>query len=200
MKDYTRYYLDCEFVDNSKTIELISIGIVCSDGREYYAISKEFNPYAANDWVKENVLLYLPPREVNCSDPSISPRIKSDHLAWKSRQRIKEDLMLFFAGGEINPSQDQHLDWDKAIKDIEIWTYYGSYDHICLCQLFGTMMDLPTAFPMYTMDLKQWSRQLGDPELPQQTEGEHHALSDARHNKVMWEFLHNLSLDCTIDG
>jgi len=52
-----RYFYDTEFLEGkqdkkflgikygetSPTIDLISIGIVCEDGREYYAISKDFN-------------------------------------------------------------------------------------------------------------------------------------------------------------
>ena len=46
------YYYDTEFIEwtqkkmfgqTKPTIDLISIGIVCEDGREYYAISKDFN-------------------------------------------------------------------------------------------------------------------------------------------------------------
>ncbi len=55
-----KYFLDTEFIEgtqktlfgNSKpTIDLISIGIVAEDGREYYAISKDFNLKEAwNRW------------------------------------------------------------------------------------------------------------------------------------------------------
>ena len=47
-----KYFLDTEFLEGTQktlfgkskpTIDLISIGIVCEDGREYYAISKDFN-------------------------------------------------------------------------------------------------------------------------------------------------------------
>lgn len=47
-----KYYLDTEFLEGTQkiwfgntkpTIDLISIGIVAEDGREYYAISKDFN-------------------------------------------------------------------------------------------------------------------------------------------------------------
>jgi len=37
-----RFFYDTEFIDNGRTIELISIGVVSEDGREYYAISTEF--------------------------------------------------------------------------------------------------------------------------------------------------------------
>ena len=51
-----KYYLDTEFHEYQRrplfskpfrTIELISIGIVAEDGREYYAISKDFDLKAA---------------------------------------------------------------------------------------------------------------------------------------------------------
>jgi hypothetical protein len=55
-----KYFLDTEFLEGTQktlfgktkpTIDLISIGIVAEDGREYYAISKEFNLKEAwNRW------------------------------------------------------------------------------------------------------------------------------------------------------
>ena len=48
-----KYFIDTEFLEGTQkgwfgkitkpTIDLISVGIVCEDGREYYAISKDFN-------------------------------------------------------------------------------------------------------------------------------------------------------------
>jgi uncharacterized protein YjfI (DUF2170 family) len=38
-----KYFYDTEFIDNGRIIDLISIGVVAEDGREYYAISTEFN-------------------------------------------------------------------------------------------------------------------------------------------------------------
>lgn len=56
-----RYYIDTEFIESGPytPIELISIGMVCEDGREMYAISKEFNPLNASDWVHHNVISQL---------------------------------------------------------------------------------------------------------------------------------------------
>ena len=56
-----RYFYDTEFIDNGRIIELISIGVVAEDGREYYAISTEFDPERAGRWVRANVLPKLPP-------------------------------------------------------------------------------------------------------------------------------------------
>lgn len=56
-----KYFIDTEFLESGpwEPIVLVSIGIVAGDGREYYAISENFNPNAANDWVKANVLPHL---------------------------------------------------------------------------------------------------------------------------------------------
>ena len=55
-----KYFLDTEFLEGTQktlfgkskpTIDLISVGIICEDGREYYAISKDFNLKEAwNRW------------------------------------------------------------------------------------------------------------------------------------------------------
>ena len=34
-----RYFYDTEFLEDGETIDLISIGIVAEDGREYYAVN-----------------------------------------------------------------------------------------------------------------------------------------------------------------
>lgn len=46
-----RYFYDTEFIEDGHTIELISIGVVAEDGREYYAVSTEFDPERAGSWV-----------------------------------------------------------------------------------------------------------------------------------------------------
>lgn len=56
-----KYFIDTEFSErgNKYPIELISIGIISEDGREFYAHSAEYDAANCNDWVKENVLKYL---------------------------------------------------------------------------------------------------------------------------------------------
>jgi hypothetical protein len=62
----------------------------------------------------------------------------------------------------------------------ELWAWYGAYDHVLLAQLFGRMIDLPAGIPMWTNDLQQECHRLGDPQLPERDDDEHHALADAR--------------------
>lgn len=161
-----KYFYDTEFIEDGKTIDLVSIAIVCEDGREYYAISKEFKARKASQWVKDNVLKYLPPRKISFYDP---PRIKGEYLLWKSRKQIARDI-LEFVGEDEKP---------------EFWAYYADYDHVALCQLFGKMIDLPSHFPMYTRDLKQLLDENGNPKMPK-PEDEHFALADARWVKEVY--------------
>lgn len=170
-----RYFYDCEFIEDGKTIDLISIGIVAEDGREYYAISKDFNPLKANDWVKANVITHLPLQGVDLSVYPIKTESHIVDFAWKKRGEIKSDLMDFCDS--------------QAYGRPEFWGYYSAYDHVALCQLFGMMIDLPKSWPFYTRDLIQWCDHLGSPRLPEQGKGEHHALADAKWNKQAWEFL-----------
>ena len=78
-----RYFLDTEFIERPNTIELISIGIKCEDGRKYYAISNEFDEAKASEWVKENVIGKL------------------ESLPRKSLTQIKIELLEFIKGDKI---------------------------------------------------------------------------------------------------
>lgn len=167
-----KYFIDTEFIEDGHTIDLISIGIVSEDDREFYAISKEFNPEKANTWVQENVLVHLPPRPVNfLSDEVGAP--------WMSRWGIMSGLLQFVGDDP----------------QIEFWGYYADYDWVVLCQLFGAMIALPKTWPMYCRDIKQWCDQLGNPKLPESTDIEHHALADARWNRTAWEYLKSMPTD-----
>jgi len=95
----------------------------------------------------------------------------------KSRLVIKNEILRFI--GDDKP---------------EFWAYYADYDHVVLCQLFGTMMDLPDGWPMYTRDLKQLCDDLGNPKLPKQQAGEHNALDDALWVKDMYIRLARLAV------
>jgi hypothetical protein len=94
---------------------------------------------------------------------------------------VKENVIPHLVGGLCRKSR---ADMQRAIVDFcggspEFWAYYADYDWVALCQLFGTMMDLPTGWPMFCLDLKQLCFLQGDPRLPSQPSTAHHALSDA---------------------
>jgi len=54
-----KYWFDTEFVEDGRTIDLMSIGVVAEDGREYYAEIEECDLSRADDWVKANVIVHL---------------------------------------------------------------------------------------------------------------------------------------------
>lgn len=54
-------WFDTEFHDDGIRVELISIGVVCSDGREYYAENSAYDRSRANDWLRGKVLPHLVP-------------------------------------------------------------------------------------------------------------------------------------------
>lgn len=240
-----KYYIDTEFIEgftrpytlgkSRHFIDLISIGIVAEDGREYYAISKEFNPNLADSWVKENIIdkieteLYqkLSPAEKYVGLCGLKYLLKR---FGKSNKEIAQEVFNF-----VNPDLGFHTsaysnsDFRKpdsylskhfeahnaiAVKDTfvaqpEFYAYYADYDWVLFCSLFGRMINLPPGFPMYCRDLKQimdekYAMVPGEKsfasldeklkivkertDFPKEVNG-HNALSDARWNKQLHEFL-----------
>ena len=175
----TKYWLDTEFIEDGRTIDLISLGIVAEDGRAHYFQSTEAHFHCANDWVRANVLPHL--EHQGCNRQTTPSEWRCDwkddipSCPWRSRRQIAEELIRF-------------CDPERYGKP-EFWGYYADYDWVALCQVFGTMMDLPKGWPMYCRDLKQWADSLGNPTLPEQGRGEHHALADAQWNRQAWLFL-----------
>jgi hypothetical protein len=149
-----RYFYDLEFGDTASVVSLVSVGVVAEDGREYYAVSSEFDPLAVHPWVADNVLPQLPPAST-----------------WRPRALIAKELEEFFGEDPV---------W---------WAWYGAYDHVALCQLWGGMTALPRTFPRYTLDVRQLWEHLGRPPLPVQESGLHDALADARHVRVKYDAL-----------
>jgi len=160
-----RYFYDCEFIEDGRTVDLVSIGVVDEHGREFYAVSTEFDATRAVPWVRRNVLDKLP----SPGDP-----------AWRSRVRIRDDLHEFLRA-PLRADPDQQM---------ELWAWYAAYDHVALAQLWGPMTALPRDIPRFTKDLRQLWDDRGRPELPEMA-GRHDALVDARHNLLRWRVLAN---------
>lgn len=252
-----KYFYDCEFIEGGQklrktfldallstklytepTIDLISIGFVCEDKREYYAISKDFNLDEAwsRDWLRENVLSEIyneladhhikgefnTYKHFHFSKPTSSRRrleFNYKNLKWlisqygKSNRQIAQEIKDFVAKGDdytsvtVDPKlSDKYgfpvCDYNYKENAIKFYGYYSDYDHVCLSWLYGTMMDLPKGFPMYTIDLKQTFDELNNPykdlsnhSLYPKQFNEHSALEDAKWNKKLYEFLETMKLD-----
>ena len=178
-----RYFFDTEFIEDGKTIDLISIGIVCEDNREYYAINYDCDFNKASEWVQDNVLSHLPFKPVKPKSEYGSSGEFIDTGVWRRKSAIAKDVASFTLHQPTLIARDVTPDsvpMEGAFVEPEIWAYYADYDWVAFCQLFGTMMDLPKGFPMYVNDLKQVVNELGNPELPKQNGDEHNAIADAR--------------------
>lgn len=177
-----RYFIDCEFIEGFDKpwfkkprhfIDLISIGIVAEDGREYYAVSKEYDFNKADNWVKQNVITPI----YKAQSPEIKQNFshKRFHkVVGKSLVIIKKELIEFI--GKDRP---------------DFWGYYSSYDWVLFCSLFGRMVDLPGNFPMFCKDIHQLRLESGLSDIwksanAPEPQDEHNALIDARWNRDLY--------------
>lgn len=177
----TRYFYDTEFLEDGRTIDLISIGIVADDGREYYAVNSEapMDRIRENDWLMRNVVGSL---------PITGRRSMETYLARSQNSYPKPStafIELDMTATVVRPRQviaNEVRDFLLAPgRDIELWANYAATDFVALYQLFGPMVDLPPGIPMFTHDLQQAFRAAGNPPMPEQHAGLHNALADARH-------------------
>lgn len=238
-------FLGIKYGETKPTIDLISIALVSEDNKEYYAISKDFNLKEAWNrydivveqvvygdmrnrfpeerkrkvyWIRENVLrpifneLWYEKRHLQNlhhvpNDFTFFNFKKLINLYGKTNKQISKEIIDF-----------TFRDASEILKNkINFYTYYGDYDWVVFCWLFGKMIDLPKGFPMYSKDLKQIIDEIvvtkdgqqfykvggspntlksisdlkNHPDYPKQS-NEHNALADARWNKKLHEFLNSL--------
>lgn len=178
----TLYAYDTEFLEDGRTIELISIGIVCEDGREYYAVNSDMprDRIEGNYWLMRHVVPQLPVNVYGQPKRQFSLDRRSTLVKpkWVIANEVREFLV-----GDLTPAgehngQPFYFDTDLP----ELWADYAAYDHVALAQLWGRMIDLPEGVPMFTNDLQQALRNAPDGFVaPEQADGQHNALADAQH-------------------
>lgn len=164
-----RYFYDWEFYENGRIIEPISLGMVCDDGRELYIINKTYmDDYYyglqefISDWLIENVLDKISNEDIEVYG------VERPQMPGKVLNFISND-------GKVG-----------SRNSVELWGYYGAYDHVCLAQLWGDMMSLPQPIPMFTKEImneqpKRFSAK------PERTTPEHNALADAKYQYEIWK-------------
>lgn len=71
-------YIDTEFVEDGRTIDLLSIGLVNGEtGEKYYAQNSDCDMTRANPWVRQNVFPFLTKNE------------------WKTHDAIRDEVEMF---------------------------------------------------------------------------------------------------------
>jgi len=167
-------------------------------------------------WIRENVLM---PIFVELCDID---GIDGSHFTYglmkrlinkygKTNEQIAKEIIDFCNPPHIDlivQNKDESQSVISGKTPIEFYAYYADYDWVVFCQLFGKMIDLPNGFPKYCNDLKQlleskriiygnetpnryWVKLEEHSQYPKQ-ENKHNALSDARWNKKLYEFLQKL--------
>ena len=148
-----RLFLDTEFTDFIDC-EMISIGIVDENGREFYAESTSFRREACSQFVNEIVIPLLG----QYPDAIVGTQ---EHIA----HRLVEWLELYRESGAI-VSVDYATDWDLFLDLLSLIP--KDYDrNFIIGQLIWTDLDQQRISDWWT-----------ETKLPQ-----HHALYDARANK-----------------
>lgn len=182
----SKVFYDCEFIDDGTTIELISIGMVAEDGEELYLVNRDVSleRIYSHPWLRENVWPSLPGRWWPGNGDVDS------FLAWD------RDAVEVVPRANIREAVSSFIKAKSYATDVELWAWYGAYDHVCLAQLWGPMSELPSHVPMWTNDLRQIVQRLEKLngkrlmfELPKQQNGLHNALADARHLNRRYQWL-----------
>lgn len=163
-----RYFLDTEFIEDGRRIDLISIALVPDEGKPFYRCNLDCNLGAASPWVRDNVLPHLPP---------------FGDAAWAVRTQIRDELLSYLGYSSPVPGFDGLPGVGHVPTPPEFWGYYADYDWVVFCQLWGRMIDLPEGFPKYCLDVRQLAHEVGvsrPKEIgAEQTQGAHNALKDA---------------------
>lgn len=164
-----RVFYDCKFVERGRElpIQLVSIGMVREDGHEMYVINEEcLSNVVKHPWLSVNVVPELP---IAFDGPYIFQWDKEHEdypnvMAMDALQLVVFDFLT--KGLELGPA--------------ELWAWYGAYDHVVMCQTFGSMAELPPGVPMFTHELQQLHEEYPQVTLPPQPVRRHNAMHDAR--------------------
>lgn len=187
----TRYFYDWEFLDTGGSIQPISVGIVCEDGRELYLVNEacaegEFGKsIMRHRWLPDNVVPHLPLRRDHPHDDGFNRldgrktgfRLDRDDNRVVPLRFIRNAVRDFFAVDPPVPG--------------ELWGYFPAYDHVLLAQLWGPMVEMPRIIPMRTSCIAQYADMLGIDsfdDVPMEGTA-HNALDDARWTRDAWRYL-----------
>lgn len=152
----TRWFLDTEFHEDGKTIDLISLAVISEGGEEHQWVSSEFDEARCSEWVKSNVLPHLPARSF-----------------WVPRKQIADELRALFLDGGNKPEVWAYFadyDW------VALCQLYG--------RMIDLPEGFP--FWCRDLKQLMVDRGIEKSQLPPQDDAEHDALGDARWVRRAW--------------
>ncbi|MEW2301940.1 hypothetical protein AB0958_18535 [Streptomyces sp. NPDC006655] len=161
---------------------LVSLGLYDDTGLSYYAINADMDTYRVYThverdgtfWLRDHVWRHLPtldrPDRLDFAHPDVKPFAQ-----------IREEVALYFT----------------TDREPHVYAYEGDDDMIRLWSLWNNdRLSTPSTIPTWHWDLRAEQFRAGDPELPPHPGRPHHALDDARHDRLIHQFLLNAGQTC----
>ena len=129
-------FFDTEFCGLKKDTQLISIGLISEDGKEFYGEFTSINTELLDDWIIENVLMNTAKYgEVNETDIVIN---ESDYH-FGTREEIQEELK----------------NWLSQYEEVQLISDVCHYDMVLFIDIFGSAFDLPDNVSPVCYDINQ---------------------------------------------
>lgn len=159
-----KIFIDLEFLEDGKTIELISIAAVREDGAEYYAVNSEFDwDKCQDEWLREHVL----------------PHVENT-ASWdkKPKQQIAEEMKKFAGKNPEFWADYASYDW------IGLCQLYGK-----MIELPPTWPKFVRDVQQLQDEVRKTKTTKRLSTLRPHNSPEHHPLYDARDCKARYDYL-----------
>ena len=176
-------YFDTEFTGLHKGTTLISIGLIASNGKKFYAEIVDYDRSQVNDWIKENVI-----NNLWAVSKTIDECSKFEYYHLGTKEQIAQKLKEWF------------LEFDS----VQLISDVAHFDMVLLIDLFGGAFDLPKNVNPSCHDINQdIAKFLGVTEREAfdvsrecflgicLSSEKHNALYDAKIIKEIYEFINN---------
>lgn len=154
------------FLNSYIVLELISIGIVCNDGRNYHAYSKECDVKKAwNKYYKDTYTRIT----LDSFEDKINKGKSTETIRKEVYDFINKDIDIIIKshtnGGKENFNYEPYI--QKLLNDYnveydnyshyakpELYSFECNYTYVLFCQLFGGFKKLPKGYPSEFIDIK----------------------------------------------
>ena len=131
-----KVFFDTEFTGLYKDTQLISIGLVSEDNREFYAEITDFDKNEVDNWIKENVLA----NTVEYGNVNVFDICESENNYYVG---TKADISNYLR------------EWLMQFDEVELVSDVCHYDMVLFIDLFGTAFDLPQNVNASCHDINQ---------------------------------------------
>lgn len=190
-----KIFMDAEFTGLHKLTTLISLALVCEDGREYYAELTDFDEHQITPFLEKEILSKLIIKDFD---------IYRDYNPEATTVSVKGDMDMI---------KQTLIDWfhPYSTEEVEIWVESPTYAWTLFVDIFGGVhlmpkhiyrlpLDLFTAYKLFGLDPTADKSTFLENHQELVTYGKNNALNDARINKHVYKKLLDIKVKPLIDG